>query len=389
MQVTERAQNLVTAITAEVPAYRGLDPETAADVLEANRLTIRAFDRMISKRKAPSEKDLEALADSAARRVHQGIPLESVLRAFRIGAWMMWRDASKTAPPSDLPPLTELAFEYIDRVSTLSERAFLRAREEQWTSRASLATVFLSRLATRDPMETGEVVTYLRGLGLDPAANYVGVLARPHLPSDDYAGQLSRDFLPKMRRQLADNGILAPLRTGVYGLVRAEALTVVLDGFAEVLKRDDHPNLVLGVGRAHPDTSSGCRHTLEEAQRAVDLGLRLDAETAIHAYEDLALLDMFRDTWLIDHFIDEQIGALIGDAGQAQLLETLREFLAAQGQRKIAARQLGVHPNTIDYRLRKIEQILDGPIRGERQFLIQLAIRLVPLTGHSAGRTES
>jgi DNA-binding PucR family transcriptional regulator len=50
--------------------------------------------------------------------------------------------------------------------------------------------------------------------------------------------------------------------------------------------------------------------------------------------------------------------------------------------RKTAATQLGIHPNSLDYRLRMIELALGYPVRsGNTAFRLQLALKLLPLAG--------
>jgi DNA-binding PucR family transcriptional regulator len=42
---------------------------------------------------------------------------------------------------------------------------------------------------------------------------------------------------------------------------------------------------------------------------------------------------------------------------RADLLETLRTFVACDLDRRRAAERLHVHPNTLDYRLRRVEEL--------------------------------
>lgn len=43
------------------------------------------------------------------------------------------------------------------------------------------------------------------------------------------------------------------------------------------------------------------------------------------------------------------------------LLETLRRYLATDGNRRRTALDLGVHPNTVDHRIRRITALLGSP----------------------------
>jgi DNA-binding PucR family transcriptional regulator len=62
-------------------------------------------------------------------------------------------------------------------------------------------------------------------------------------------------------------------------------------------------------------------------------------------------------------------------------------FFAAGMVRKAAAAQLGIHPNSLDYRLKMIEETSGYPVRsGNSAFKLQLELKPLPLTGAEALR---
>ena len=63
-------------------------------------------------------------------------------------------------------------------------------------------------------------------------------------------------------------------------------------------------------------------------------------------------------------FVDRALGALLeqGDAKSYELLHTLHEFLAASGNARRAAERLGVHQNTVRYRIGRIEELTGLPV---------------------------
>ncbi|OBI03861.1 PucR family transcriptional regulator [Mycobacterium scrofulaceum] len=64
-------------------------------------------------------------------------------------------------------------------------------------------------------------------------------------------------------------------------------------------------------------------------------------------------------------------------ANDPVLAETLRVYLDGFGDVAAAARQLRVHPNTVRYRIRRIEQLLDTPLADpEARLLFSLALRV-------------
>jgi DNA-binding PucR family transcriptional regulator len=78
-------------------------------------------------------------------------------------------------------------------------------------------------------------------------------------------------------------------------------------------------------------------------------------------------------------FVAQQLGALAAeDKSIARLRDTLRVFLEENGSFQSAAARLGVHKNTVAYRIRRAEELLGYGIR-ERQLELQTALRLAPL----------
>jgi DNA-binding PucR family transcriptional regulator len=78
-------------------------------------------------------------------------------------------------------------------------------------------------------------------------------------------------------------------------------------------------------------------------------------------------------------FVAQQLGDLAAeDKSVARLRETLRVFLEENGSFQNAAARLGVHKNTVAYRIRRAEELLGYGIR-EQQLELQTALRLAPL----------
>jgi sugar diacid utilization regulator len=92
-----------------------------------------------------------------------------------------------------------------------------------------------------------------------------------------------------------------------------------------------------------------------------------------------------------DRFVADTLGPLMvpGDAGAADLLETLRVFIAEQRSVRRAARALDVHENTIRYRLARVEQLTGLAVAtdSDDQLAAQMALLIVWL--RSLGATPA
>lgn len=81
-------------------------------------------------------------------------------------------------------------------------------------------------------------------------------------------------------------------------------------------------------------------------------------------FEDAAVLGAYRllypiwETDLLRHYRDLHIGALVREDNRGILQETLRVYLEQGGSQRPTAEALGIHRNTLGYRLRQIRQML-------------------------------
>ena len=78
--------------------------------------------------------------------------------------------------------------------------------------------------------------------------------------------------------------------------------------------------------------------------------------------------------------VHEQLGPLVAHAGRADLLATLRAFVAADGNVAETARACFVHKNTLRYRLKRIAEVLGrDPADPDAKFHLRMAFDLVDL----------
>ncbi|MBF6216570.1 helix-turn-helix domain-containing protein [Nocardia abscessus] len=82
--------------------------------------------------------------------------------------------------------------------------------------------------------------------------------------------------------------------------------------------------------------------------------------------------------------VERELGALAGrDANAARLRATLHAYLRGHRSPEATAKALGVHKNTVRYRVQRIEQLLGYPIE-ERGFPLEIALVCVDVYGSDA-----
>jgi DNA-binding PucR family transcriptional regulator len=90
---------------------------------------------------------------------------------------------------------------------------------------------------------------------------------------------------------------------------------------------------------------------------------------------------MLADVAATRGWVRQALGGLSVDDGHAAALRnTLRVFLATGSSYTATAERLRVHKNTVQYRVRKAEEAIGGPVRG-RESDVELALRVCHALG--------
>ena len=127
--------------------------------------------------------------------------------------------------------------------------------------------------------------------------------------------------------------------------------------------------------------------SVQEAQRALTLGDIVAPDSRFHSYADVGFFDLFRLGDALDEFVTAVLSPFMDhDEGRrSQLIPTLHTYFSLHANRKAAARRLGIHANTLDYRLKQAEAVAGKTMfSGEFAFQFELALRLLPISRHAS-----
>lgn len=395
-QIGGFARAIAHRLETEIPAYARV-PGSAIeqDLIQVETRNLELYLGALAEGRLPDPNELADLEAASGIRLRQGFPLEAVLRAGRLEAQAMWEIVVAHAPAESLAGLATLTMQYLDLLNSVSERGYLHAREDMGRSLEEAIRLFLGRIISGDFADDAEADGEARLLGYDLSAIRIGVVIEPgSMPSmarsvvdmrlADVVRDLRRRF-PDSPAGLVDLGVvLAVPGTSADEVTRILSSTIG-DGVDEA-GAAFHLTAGLGSPRAG---AHGMMVSLREARRARALGSLLEPQRQVHNYDGLRLLDLFKQDTTTDSFVQEVLGSLLGrdQRSRAHVVETLDAFFAAGMVRKAAAAQLGIHPNSLDYRLKMIEMTLGYRVRGNSAFRLQLALKLLPLTGGEALRT--
>jgi hypothetical protein len=350
---------MVSTFRGSIDSYARLPEEVVlGQISEIVTGNVELFARTVLEGRDPLSSELEAFRSSARVRAAEGMQLEDLLHAYRVGGRLTWRTLAELAEPGERDGLligAELLMRYIDTASSAVAQAYLDARQHAVSEEERRLRDLLAALCGDD----GPLM-----------ADNAQIAARLRIPVVDRyrpfgltipGGSAIRHG--QMAAELRAQGILA-LTEGdrVSGLL-AEGQEVRLPAG--------------GLLAVESESARGMlKPSLERARLAIDLARRLGrtGELALH---DLALeLMLASSPEIAGHMADRVLAPLRTATGQRAALEdTLSVFVEAEGDRRTAATLLHIHPNTLDYRLRRIEE-LSGVRLGSPRDLAMVVLAL-------------
>jgi hypothetical protein len=358
---TEVADRMVATFRSQISGYQRLpEPVVLGQIAAIARRNVELFFRSILEGQEPSDADLHPFRESAKDRAAEGMPLEDLLHAYRLGGRIGWQAVVAAAREEERPALltgAERLMDYVDSVSAAVAQSYLDERQHLVSEEERRLRDLFDAIVGGAPLRPG-----LREL-----AETMGFpLSEAYRPFAETVPGAAAYEHGQMAAALRRRGVLA-LTEGdrVSGLAPPELDgSLAIDG-ALVAIADPTPRAELG-------------DALEEVRLLVDLGRRLGRTGELRPEEHVSELLLARSPRLASMLRERALGALERHSPRrgSDLLDTLEIFLACQLDRRKAAERLHVHPNTLDYRLRRAEELTGLRLsRPEDLMLVALALK--------------
>jgi hypothetical protein len=346
---------MMAAYTTRIASYAAAGPDLMEDFRQGARASV--FAGLAILRGSVSTGSLsDPLADIGRRRARQGLPLQDVLLAFQIGARTVWEtlldevpdDAEEraelvTALMGALLDLTAAATTSVSAAYVEESEAMLA--DEELDLQVIVEVLSGARRSDPNLAERAE----RRAVDLD-AISWCVARCVP----EDEAGQCVRE----LRRALPAAAV-GRLDDVVVAFVPGGGAPKV-DGMSEI-----------GIASAS-DTVEGSRRARAAAKVAAYFG------QDVVGYDEVVPLAAVLDAPDEDRaaFVDAHLGTLLKDPRGEDLVASLDAYYR-HGSIATAARALYVHRHTLEYRLKRIEDLvqvdLSDPIT---RLLMQLALVL-------------
>jgi hypothetical protein len=377
-ELPDLAREIIAEIRSRIPEYaRPMDGPYGHVLQVAVQRALTSFFDWVADPAAPRDKRDHLCRTLGQYEAREGRSLDSLQAAYRIGVHVSWRRVMSVglrsgAPSAVMSWLADAGLAYMDELSSLSLQGHLEAKaqsgrsQQDWRKRLLRLIVEWPPTSARAITELAEIVGWavpeeVTLVALEPAADCL--LELPDECLQDLGGPQPLLLLPG----------------GVDGS-RREALALGLTGRRSA------------VGLSVP--LSEAAHSLRWARRALTLSRAgvIDAGQLTFCEDYLVELWLLADEALIDQLARRRLGAVaeLGPAQRQRLTETISAWLETSGTAPAMAERLSVHPQTVRYRMRKLERALDGQLSDpDARFAIEAVLRATRLRDRATSDVRS
>jgi hypothetical protein len=371
-----------------IPELRGDDAvvKLLAASVESNVTTLL---HLLGHGLVPESHEAPAAAlEYAYRLAQRGVSLEALVRAYRVGhgRFMTWcldevdrqvHDRGVVVPVVER--LINLSFRYIDHISERVISAYQQERDHWLLSQNAVRNLRVRALLDdrRSDVNLAEAETTV---GYRLRQYHLGLVSWVTESTEGGQG-LAR--LDRLTTTLAETigcrtrPLFVPCdETAAWSWLPMGSNTEVAWEELKKILADRYTGARITAGQPAPGLD-GFRQTHQQALRAQDVANLARPGSQVTTFAEtgpVALL--LADLQATRGWVWQVLGNLADDDEHAaRLRDTLHVFLATGGSYVATAERLTLHKNTVQYRIRKAEDVIGHPIEGQRSD-IEMALRI-------------
>jgi hypothetical protein len=376
LRFDDLVDRLVDRIAAEIDLY-GSDAVVAR--AELHRSVADNFTFMLGAMSTSDDPDLGPPRRTGRRRAKEGAPLPELLRAYRLGFAFLWEELlaeARATGDGAVRALTDTAAAILtcsDEYAIALTEAYREAVSDRLVTTDRHRSALVEALVTGGVSDHGPAWEVAKLLDLPYEGSFLAVVAETALGAEPLSGVealLSPHDVASAWRLSPDQQV------GVVSLGRRPVALVV--GVLGELAAGR-----VGVSPTFP--------TVEHAPRAVRLARIAMANLTgpgVAQFDDSPLGALVAaDPAVARDLVARVLGRLLAlDAeDRASLLATVEAWLDAGGSATAAGQALFCHPNTVRYRLRRVEELtgrsVDVPRAAAELTVALQALRVFPALG--------
>lgn len=320
----------------------------------------------------------------AQELVHRGVELPALLRAYRLGHWLAERRFVEVGVELELDPdirwralahASDHFFAYIDAVCTTLVEDY-ELEHARWirgaaAARAELVGAILERRAIDARLATDK-------LRYDVTHRHVAMIvwSEPQDETQD-AGSLETEALQLAAALGGGPVLIVPIGERVlwawtWGERLADDAGAISHRMGESVRAaiGNCGEGLAGMAESHEQARAARRLAeLRDVRSGTVVAYRTGGLTALLAADPAEAI----------RFAETELGGLVADTDSAaRLRATLRAYLEENLSPARAARRLGIHQNTVVYRVKRAEELLGHKIE-PRRLQLEIALRLAEM----------
>lgn len=332
-------ERITDAVAEEIAPYRQ-DLVPRADLAGSVRRNLEALLVGLAERREPTSEQLTVRRELGTRRALQGLPVDAVIKAYHVGYRELWARLVDGLPPGDEDATTKLlsgatlVWQWVHEVTDAIAAAHAQTTRSLEARAVGARQRFVELLVAGD-LGGKEAQRLARSLGLEPAGDFTVAAVR---------GATDELDAVELQRQLdGEEGHHAVAVRGPLVLVVAQDVEVAR--VTEACRRI-FPRAAVATGATRTGLP-GARASLEDAEQS--LAVTADGRAA-----------SFEDVWLWATLLGaaERLEPLLQPgrevaAAHPHLAEAVRAFADGGFSVSAAGRLLGLHANTVSYRLER------------------------------------
>ncbi|HEX2313059.1 MAG TPA: helix-turn-helix domain-containing protein [Thermomonospora sp.] len=356
---------IIAQIRRAIPEYaRPIEGPYGQTLRLGVERALSAFVDQIAGSTAENERRDELCRRLGQFEAQEGRSLDSLQAAYRIGAQVAWRRVMRlggryNVSAQVISKLADALFNYIDELSSLSLEGYLEAKARPAGALEERRRRLLRLMLARPPVPDAAIAELAHFAEWTVPDELTMIAVQP-------GGRAVRTIL--------DDDVLIDLADEQPYAMMPGPLDAGRRAMLEAAFPESRVAVGLTVEPAHAaDSLRWARQTLD----LVTSGIIEDGRLTL-CQDHLLTLWLMSDQALLDQLARRRLGAMddLTANQRERLTETLRTWLATRGTAAQIADLLHIHPQTVRYRIRKLELTLGDELADpDSRFAIEVVLR--------------
>lgn len=359
------ARQMLDQFVREIPLYAMLPREQLeGEIADITAQNLRLFFQFLRSNQRLADADLVEIRSSAARRAEERVPLDAVLAAYHLGGRLGWQAIVDSAEPGEREVLIVVAgrvLEFVQQVTGAVASAYLEERQSIYGEERDALRAVASALLAGEPADK-----LASRVGLSVAPSYVVLEVSIGEHPDEQEQGVGGAVAARRKLRRVQGRLERWVGEPVLGLLEPAGGPVLIATTPE-----DSDKLVAGMSELIAELADAAGAPVS-AGVAVALSIRDVVGASRQAGDVLALaggLGRGSGAYTLGDVLLEYQLSRPSDALPAlgtllepldrnpDLVLTLETYLGHDLDRRGTAAVLHVHPNTLDYRLRRVVEL--------------------------------